>query len=67
MSDKEVRLGRVYFEFYPPVKGMIRVIAIDEATGTEITLAGDASQSENTLMELAKKKLIYVLSKKQGK
>lgn len=47
------------------VGAYVRVIAMDSRTGIEVTMVGDASQSEATLKRLAARKLEYVMNKKQ--
>lgn len=42
----------------------LKVIAIDPATGTEVSMVGDTRRSHEVLAREAVKKLQYVLSKK---
>lgn len=61
MSGREV-----YFEF-KRVGAYVRVSAIDSATGTEVTIAGDAKAGEAHLKQTALRKLQYVLNKQAGR
>ena len=63
MSKNEVNLPEVLFEFV--VQGnFVKVIAVDPITGTEIAIVGDARASRKVLENLATKKLLMVLKKK---
>jgi hypothetical protein len=44
---------------------IIKVVAIDSLTGTEITIQGPASASRAILQQNARKKLEYVLNKQK--
>jgi hypothetical protein len=46
----------VYFEF-TPVGGVVKVAAIDAATGTEVSVLGPAGASQADLQRLALQKL----------
>ncbi len=48
--------GGVYFEF-TPIGGVVKVVAIDAATGTEVTVIGPASAMQAYLERLALQKL----------
>ncbi|HEX6959680.1 MAG TPA: hypothetical protein VF194_16975 [Ferrovibrio sp.] len=45
----------------------LKVIAIDPATGTEVSMVGDPHLSQQELMRLAVRKLQFVLDKQQRK
>ncbi|MCK4946460.1 MAG: hypothetical protein KAS59_09380 [Alphaproteobacteria bacterium] len=55
----------VIFEFFP-VGGIIRVMAMDVATMTEISIQGPVNAGESVLQKNALMRLEYVL-KKEGK
>lgn len=55
----------VIFEFVRR-GNVIRVAAVDEATGVEAWVIGPLSASEADLKTLALRKLDYVMSKKRG-
>lgn len=44
----------------------LQVIAIDPATGMEVSMVGDPRMSQQELARLAVQKLRYVLAKQQG-
>jgi hypothetical protein len=48
--------GGVYFEF-TPVGGVVKVVAVDAATGTEVSVVGPASARQADLERLALQKL----------
>ena len=48
--------GEVYFEF-TPIGASVKVVAIDVATGTEISVVGPARASRADLQRLALQKL----------
>jgi len=48
--------GEVYFEF-TPIGASVKVVAIDAATGTEISVVGPARASQADLQRLALQKL----------
>ncbi len=56
--------GRVIFEFLR-VGQTVKVSAIDEATGTEVSIVGDPSVGEAALKRLAERKLDYVLARRK--
>ena len=62
MADR-VRLNEVIYEL-ARVGSMVRVNAIDPATGTEITTFGPVSAGEEQLKRVALRKLEYVLAKR---
>jgi hypothetical protein len=61
MPDNEV-----LFEFQQ-VGAIMRVSALDVATGTEVVIQGPASASQYQLQQTAMKKLVYVLEKERKK
>jgi len=67
MNVGDIQLKEVLFEFHYSGGRAVRVIAIDPATATEVTMVGDAAQSEETLKKLAAQKLVYVLNKRRQK
>ena len=56
----------VLFEFHK-VGHILRVIAIDPDTGTEVIMVADPRQSQEHIKRLAARKLAYVLEKKRSK
>jgi hypothetical protein len=48
--------GEVYFEF-TKVGGSVKVVAIDAATGVEVTVVGPATAAPSQLQQLALAKL----------
>ena len=58
MGEREV-----IFEFLR-VGGVVKVTAVDAATGTEATIVGDPGAGEAALKRLAKQKLDYVMAKR---
>ncbi len=54
---------QVIFEFIR-IGSSVKVTAIDPVTGVEASIVGTPSAGEVTLKNLAMKKLIYVLNKK---
>ncbi len=62
MKDKPITLNEVLIEFRPRGK-YVRVAAIDPVSGTEVTMVGDARQSEEVLKRNAARKLLYVMEK----
>lgn len=46
---------------------VLRVTAIDPATGTEVIMVADPRQSMTTIKQLAARKLAYVLEKNRTK
>ncbi len=65
MKDKPTRLNEVLIEFRPQGK-YVRVAAIDPVSGTEVTMVGDAHQSEEALKRIAARKLLYVMEKQRA-
>lgn len=57
-------LKEVLYEMIP-VGRVIKVTAIDPETGVEISIVGDPRLSEYSLKQAAKRKLEYVLRKKE--
>lgn len=55
-------MSDVYLE-YTVMDGMVRVAAIDEATGTEAVLIGPVSAGRKALKQAAIRKLEYILAK----
>ena len=58
MGEREV-----IFEFLRVV-GVVKVTAVDAATGIEATIVGDPGAGEAALKRLAKQKLDYVMAKR---
>ena len=58
-------LREVLFEFRQ-VGSILRVIAIDPKTGTEIIMVADPRYGEEAIKRLAARKLAYVLSRKKA-
>jgi hypothetical protein len=48
--------GEVYFEF-TPIGGTVKIVAIDAATGTEVSVVGPARAAQADLERLALQKL----------
>ena len=65
MSPNRRQGKEVLIELHYTGNRAVRVVAIDPVTGTEVTMVGDASRSEEVLKRLAAKKLAYVLDKKK--
>lgn len=63
MSRNIPKSGEVYLEFIP-IGNMVRVNAIDAATGVEVTIAGPKNSPKSQLERTALAKLKYVLNKK---
>ena len=55
--------GEVYFEF-TAIGGSAKVVAIDAATGTEVTVIGPAHAAQSDLQRLALGKLKAKLAKR---
>ena len=55
--------GDVIFEFIP-MRRYVKVSAICTASGTEVSIVGDAAASQEQLQQTALKKLEYVLQKR---
>jgi hypothetical protein len=56
--------GPIYVEFVI-LGNSVKATAIDPSTGTEASVVGPASASQATMAEAARRKLEYVLKKKQ--
>ena len=56
----------VLFEFMR-VGNVIRVVAIDPVTRTEVVMVGSPKYSRELLKRMAARKLVYVLEKKAGR
>ena len=54
----------VIFEFVR-VGPAVKVSAVDEVTGTEVSIVGDPSVGEAALKRLAERKLDYVLARRK--
>lgn len=63
MTDNLLRNREIIFEFFP-VGNVVRVMAMDVKTMTEVSIQGPASASEATLKINAVKRLEYVMKKK---
>ncbi len=57
------RRGAVLFEFIR-IGAYVKVIAIDERTGTEVSLVGDPSRSKDYLKRIGLQKLQRVMERK---
>ena len=58
-------LSEVLFEFRQ-VGSILRVVAIDPKTGTEVIMVADPRYGEEAIKRLAARKLAYALSKKKA-
>lgn len=58
MSEKR----EIIFEFHR-IGAVVKVAAIDTATGVEVSIVGDPAAGMAALQRLAKRKLDYVLAK----
>jgi len=56
MSENDGSAREIYFEF-TPVGAVVKVVAIDAATGIEVSVMGPARASEADLKRLALQKL----------
>lgn len=59
-------LTEVLFEFRPVGK-ILRVIALDPKTGTEVIMVADPRYGKEAIKRLAARKLAYVISKKKAR
>ena len=57
------RGGAVLFEFIR-IGAYVKVIAVDELSGTEVSLVGDPSRSSDYLKRIAMQKLLRVMERK---
>lgn len=57
--------GEAFVEFRR-IGSALKVIAVDPATGIEVSIVGDPRLSQQELARLAVQKLRYVLTKQQG-
>jgi len=57
--------GEVYFEFQR-IGAYVKVTAIDPATLVEVSVTGSAAADEQSLKQLALRRLDYVLAKRRG-
>jgi Domain of unknown function (DUF6898) len=55
----------VIFEFLR-VGAVVKVTAVDAASGTEVSIVGDPSAGEAALKRLARQKLDYMMAKRAG-
>lgn len=63
MTERDrIALKQVLFEFVRMGK-VVKVTAIDPQTGTEVSMVGDPKAGTETLKQLAKRKLEYVMTK----
>ena len=60
------RLGAVLFEFIR-IGAYVKVIAVDERTGTEVSMVGDPSRSSDYLKRVALQKLERVMARNAEK
>lgn len=63
MTDNLLKNREIIFEI-APIGNLVRVIAMDVKTMTEITIQGPKTASESTLKANALKRLEYVMKKK---
>ena len=57
--------GEIYIEFV--VQGsVVKVTAIDASTGTEASIVGPANAAQAALADAARRKLAYVMAKKNA-
>lgn len=63
MTDNPLRNREVIFEFFP-VGNVVRVMAMDVQSMTEVSIQGPKSAPESTLKMNALKRLEYVMRKK---
>jgi hypothetical protein len=54
--EDEASPGGIYFEF-TPIGASVKVVAIDAATGTEVSVVGPARAAQTDLRRLAMQKL----------
>jgi hypothetical protein len=66
MNEKRADRGEVIIEMRP-VGSVVRVAAVDVATGTEVVVFGPATAPQRALEELAVNKLKRRLSMDRGK
>ncbi|MGB0551837.1 MAG: DUF6898 family protein [Alphaproteobacteria bacterium] len=59
------RRGAVLFEFIR-IGAYVKVIAIDELSGTEVSMVGDPSRSSEYLKRIAMQKLLRVMERKKN-
>ena len=59
------RRGAVLFEFIR-IGAYVKVIAIDERSGTEVSMVGDPSRSSDYLKRIAMQKLLRVMERKKN-
>lgn len=64
MSRPSPKPGEIYLEF-TPIGAMVRVSAVDAATGVEVTIAGPKNTPRAQLERTAVAKLKYVLNKQE--
>ncbi len=57
--------GEVFIEFVP-VGALVKVNAVDPATGTEVSIMASASVTQDVLARVAGNKLRYVLEKQEN-
>ena len=60
------RRGAVLFEFIR-IGAYVKVIAVDERTGTEVSMVGDPSRSSDYLKRIALQKLERVMARNAQK
>jgi len=58
-------MAEVYFEFQQ-IGGYVKVTAIDPVTLVEVSVTGAASASQQSLKQLALRRLEYVLAKRRA-
>ncbi|MEO5337828.1 MAG: hypothetical protein H7841_13190 [Magnetospirillum sp. WYHS-4] len=64
MAEK-VELREVLYEF-SRVGNVVRVVAVDPISNTEVIMVGSPGHSQEMLKRLARQKLAYVIAKKRG-
>lgn len=66
MKNRNTHGREVLFELHYSSSRSVRVIALDPATGIEVTMVGDRNRGEEALKKVAAQKLFYVMKKKLG-
>lgn len=55
----------ILYEFIP-IGDVVRVSAVDAASGVEVTVFGPACAGEVALRQTARRKLVWVMAKREG-
>ena len=64
-SGAPPKLGAILLEI-TQAKSSLKVVAVDEASGTEVSFVAPANTARADIERLARAKLRYVLAKKNG-